>query len=185
MTFICKKCKKAFRKDAREFEDRCAPTFSTHKSCPNFNVCLATSTARIAITTSFSTPRHQRLHCKSRERMCGWTPGCSRTTVFEARNRELYSMSGTPRTVWDEKHIWRNGEMGWQRLLLVHRRIRIGEWTGRTQVPHLCRAEPITTPEMQYNGRPVRLASYRSQKVYIIQTPLLFVCRDISPYCLL
>lgn len=24
MTFVCKKCKKAFRKDAREFEDRWA-----------------------------------------------------------------------------------------------------------------------------------------------------------------
>ena len=29
MTFVCKKCKKAFRKDAREFEERCAILFTS------------------------------------------------------------------------------------------------------------------------------------------------------------
>ena len=55
MVFVCKKCKKAFRKDAREFEDRyacCKPTnggtFADGRA--------ATSTARTATTTSFSTP---------------------------------------------------------------------------------------------------------------------------------
>jgi hypothetical protein len=33
MTFVCKKCKKAFRKDAREFEDAYVSGYTLRRTC--------------------------------------------------------------------------------------------------------------------------------------------------------
>lgn len=61
--FACKKCKKCFRKDAAEFEERYAlPTSDREKVYTRLTLCtiyVATSTVHTATTTSFWKPSHR------------------------------------------------------------------------------------------------------------------------------
>ena len=91
--FACKKCKKCFRKDAAEFEERYAyPTFDREGVYSGLilpTLYAVTNTARTAIITLFLRPSHRSRVCRWRETMRAWTTGISKTVPDSVLDQSL------------------------------------------------------------------------------------------------
>lgn len=125
--FACKKCKKCFRKDAAEFEERYAyPTSDKEGVCPRLilpTLYAVTNTAHTAIITSFSRPSLRSRVCRWREMMRAWTTGiskilpdstsdqlltipeCSRMTAFAVTRKSPFSNSKTSPIAWAKERV--------------------------------------------------------------------------------
>ena len=71
MTFACKKCKKCFRKDAKDFEERWIHHGYIELIRQILILLAAMSTVRTAITILFWKQKHRNRHCRWKVRIYG------------------------------------------------------------------------------------------------------------------